>query len=112
MENVSRMERVEVACDSYRAKHGLRDDIFNSEEEGSGEDEVEEGVYEEIVSQTDDDEDEDNHDDEDEDNHDDEEEKNHDDEEGHEEDGGASREGDGERENNGRDGGVEGDGGI
>ena len=69
MENVSRMERVEVACDSYRAKHGLGDGILNSEEEGSGEegsgeDEVEEDTYEEIVSQTDDDEDKDNHDDE------------------------------------------------
>lgn len=94
MENVSRMERVEVACDSYRAKHGLGDDILVSEEEGSGEDEVEEEVIEELIEQTDDDEDEDNDDD----------------EEGHEEDGGASGEGDGERENNGGDGGNQGEG--
>ncbi|KAG0613735.1 hypothetical protein M758_6G126200 [Ceratodon purpureus] len=96
MENVSRMERVEVACDSYRAKHGLGDDIFNSGEEGSGEDEVEEDTYEEIVSQTDDDDDGDNHDDEEE----------------HEEDGGANGEEDEEREDNARDGGVGGNGGI
>ena len=49
MKTVSRMEREDVACDSYCAKHGLNDDILVSEEEGSREKGVEEEVFEELI---------------------------------------------------------------
>jgi len=79
MENVSRMDRVEVACDSYRARHGLRDGILvseeeRSEEEGSEEEGIEEEIYEELIEETDED------------------------EEGHGEDGGEHGEGSEERD--------------
>lgn len=42
------MDRVEVACDACRAKHGLSRGIMVNKEEGSEENEGEEEVFEEI----------------------------------------------------------------
>ena len=49
MENVSRMDRAKVACDSYCAQHGLCDGTLESEEAG-----IED---EELIGETDQDED-------------------------------------------------------
>ena len=50
--NVPRMDRVEVACDACRAKHGLSRGIMVNKEEGSEENEGEEEAFEELIGKT------------------------------------------------------------
>jgi len=48
MENVSRMDCVDVGCDSYHARHGLSDGILVSEEKRS-EEKGEEEIFEVLI---------------------------------------------------------------